>query len=144
MDSYRGWVDPLLRAAYARAENEKDARKRLNASLALLPVDSGQTEYLYGRMLQAEPEELTAIREALLVHKQNFTERLWALLENRQNDQDARIRAACAGNGFRPRRPTQLRKESRWGCGGNAGDSETVCDCPMDGCLEGKAHRAVG
>ncbi len=105
MDSYRRWVDPRLRTASAQAEKEKDARKRLNTSLALLPVDSGQVEYLYERLLQAEPEELIVIREALLIHKQNFTERLWALLENRQNDQDARIRAACALAAFTPDDP---------------------------------------
>ena len=35
--SYRSWLDPLLRDAYAKAEAGKDARKQLHASLALLP-----------------------------------------------------------------------------------------------------------
>src|SRR5208282_5512912 len=70
--------------------------KQLHASVALLPVDSGQVEYLYHRLLRGEPQEIIVIREALLVHKQDLTERLWTLLGNPKNDQDQRLRAACA------------------------------------------------
>ena len=53
MAPYRRWLDPLLHEAYAQAEKDNDPRKQLHASLALLPVDSGQVEYLYGRLLEA-------------------------------------------------------------------------------------------
>jgi formylglycine-generating enzyme required for sulfatase activity len=96
MAHYRRWVDPLLQDAYSQAEKENDARKQLHASLALLPVDSGQVHYLYGRMLKGEPQEVVVIREALLGHKADMTERLWTLLENPKNEQDQRFRAACA------------------------------------------------
>ena len=52
MAPYRRWLDPLLHEAYAQAEASNDPRKQLHASLALLPVDSGQVEYLYGRLAQ--------------------------------------------------------------------------------------------
>src|SRR5262249_21779731 len=51
--------------------------------------------------------ELMVIREALADHKQDLTERLWALLENRQKEQDQRFRAACALSLYAP-------DESRW------------------------------
>jgi serine/threonine protein kinase/formylglycine-generating enzyme required for sulfatase activity len=105
MGSYRSWVNPLLQEAYAQAEKANDRRKQLHASLALLPVDPGQVEYLYGRLLQAQPQEAIVIREALLDHKHDLTERLWTLLENPKNDQDQRLRAACALAAFAPDDP---------------------------------------
>jgi formylglycine-generating enzyme required for sulfatase activity len=96
MKPYRRWVDPLLREAYDPAKNEEDARKQLHVSLGLLPVDPGQVEYLYRRLLTAEPPEVLVIREALSDHKIDLSERWWALLENRHNDQDQRFRAACS------------------------------------------------
>ena len=103
--SYRRWLDPLLHESYAQAEKDNDRRKQLHASLALLPVDSGQVDYLYGRLLQAEPEELVVIRAVLQRRKQDLTERLWRLLENPKNDQDQRHRAACALATFAPDDP---------------------------------------
>ena len=105
MAPYRRWLDPLLREDYARAEKENDPRRRLHASLALLPVDSGQVEYLYGRLLQGQPQEVVVIREALSDHKQDITEKLWSLLEDPRKDQDQRLRAACALAFFAPDDP---------------------------------------
>ncbi len=105
MAAYRLWVDPLLQDAYAQAEMEKDTRKQLHASLALLPVDSGQVDYLYGRLLKGEPQEVIVIREALMGHKADLIERLWSLLENPKNEQDQRFRAACALAAFAPDDP---------------------------------------
>jgi eukaryotic-like serine/threonine-protein kinase len=102
MAAYRRWVDPLLQDAYAQAEKRKETRKQLHASLALLPVDAGQVDYLCRRLLKAQPEEVTVIREALSIHKQALTERLWTLLENPKNDQDQRFLAACALATFSP------------------------------------------
>ena len=42
MGSYRRWINPLLHEDYGKAEADKDARKQLHASLALLPVDGTQ------------------------------------------------------------------------------------------------------
>ena len=49
--NYRRWADPELKAA-AR-EGPTDSRARLHASLALLPGDPAQAEYVYGRLLEA-------------------------------------------------------------------------------------------
>jgi formylglycine-generating enzyme required for sulfatase activity len=105
MAPYRRWLDPLLQEAYAQAEKEHDPRKQLHASLALLPVDAGQVEYLLSRLLQGQPQEVLVIREALSLHKQDLTERLWTLLESPKNDQDERLRAACALAAFSPDDP---------------------------------------
>ncbi len=105
MSEYRTWVDPLLRQEIDKAEKDNDRAKQLHASLALLPVDSGQVEYLYGRLLQGQPQEVVVIREALSSHKQDLTERLWTLLDNPKQDQDQRFRAACALATFTPDDP---------------------------------------
>jgi formylglycine-generating enzyme required for sulfatase activity len=103
MSDYRKWVDPLLRQDSDKAA--ANSQQQLHASLALLPVDSGQVEYLYGRLLQGQPQEVVVIREALSDHKQDLTERLWLLLENPKKDQDQRFRAACALAAFAPDDP---------------------------------------
>src|SRR5262249_51134417 len=51
MAPYRRWIDRELREVYARAEGGGNNRKQLHASLALLPADPGQVEYLVGRLL---------------------------------------------------------------------------------------------
>src|SRR5262249_50250555 len=61
---YHRWLDHLLREAYAEAEQAKDSRRQLHASLALLPADPGQADYLYKHMLDAGPQELLVIRDA--------------------------------------------------------------------------------
>ena len=102
---YRRWINPLLRQARNEAEAQRDARKQLHASLALLPVDSGQAQYLSDRLLTGGPQEVVVIRQALMSHKQNDTEQLWALLEDSQSDPHQRFRAACALAVFAPDDP---------------------------------------
>jgi formylglycine-generating enzyme required for sulfatase activity len=103
LGAYRKWTDPSLREEFDKAA--ANSRQKLHASLALLPVDSGQVEYLCGRLLQAQPQEVIVIREALSDYKANLTERFWTLLENRENDQDQRFRAACTLAAFAPDDP---------------------------------------
>jgi serine/threonine protein kinase len=75
---YRRWADPLLlRHAQEAPDDSKERRKEhLHASLALLPVDGGQVEYLYGRLLDADPQDVAVIRDALRPHKEALVERL--------------------------------------------------------------------
>jgi serine/threonine protein kinase/formylglycine-generating enzyme required for sulfatase activity len=90
-------LNPLLREAYTEAEANKDSRKQLHASLALLPEDPGQVDYLYIRMLVAQPHEVPVIRDALVPHKDALLDKLWAVtltLEKAKESQ--RLRAACA------------------------------------------------
>jgi hypothetical protein len=52
------------------------SRQKLHTSLALLPVDARQGDYLYERLLSAEPNEVPVLVDALEPHKQELTERL--------------------------------------------------------------------
>jgi serine/threonine protein kinase/formylglycine-generating enzyme required for sulfatase activity len=97
MESYRRWIDPLLRDASKEAEANKDARKQLHARLALLPVDATQVGYLTHRLLDAQPHELPVIRDALAPHKDALRDRLWAVAETPdQGRESQRLRAAAA------------------------------------------------
>jgi serine/threonine protein kinase/formylglycine-generating enzyme required for sulfatase activity len=102
MAAYRRWADPVLRQARTDAESNADAAKLLNLSLALLPSDAGQADYLYERMLTANLPQLLVIREALYPHRQELSERLWVLLEKPESDAGKRFRAACALARFDP------------------------------------------
>lgn len=103
MQAYRAWTDSLLKEEQSRSAN--DPRKQLHISLALLPVDTAQIEYLYERMLRAEAQEVVVIREALSNHKDELIERLWATLVDPINETDQRFRAACALALFSPEDP---------------------------------------
>jgi serine/threonine protein kinase/formylglycine-generating enzyme required for sulfatase activity len=102
LGAYRRWADPLLREALARAEADGDARRQLHASLALLPSDPGQVDYLRERLLAAGPDEVGAIRDLLAPHGDTLVEPLWAVLEERAADPGRRLRAACALATFAP------------------------------------------
>jgi serine/threonine protein kinase/formylglycine-generating enzyme required for sulfatase activity len=102
MASYRHWVDRLLHEAYAQAERDNDRPRQLHASLALLPGDDGQVGYLYERLLEAEPQEVVVIRQALSEHEGDLTGRLWEVLQDPKTDQGRRLRAACALAAFAP------------------------------------------
>jgi formylglycine-generating enzyme required for sulfatase activity len=105
MAPYRHWVDPLLQQALAQAPDH--SAQQLHLSLALLPVDRGQAEYLNDRLLQGQPEEVTVIRQALFDQGHDLTERWWTLLEDRSQDHDKRLRAACALARYAP-------QDGRW------------------------------
>lgn len=94
MEAYRAWTNPLLKDA--KVKSAADPRQQLHASLALLPVDPSQLRYLYGRLLQAEPQELLVIRVALSDHGDALSGPLWTLLEKPTHDPAQRLRAACA------------------------------------------------
>lgn len=94
LPAYRGWANPrLLRHLH---DSPEDSKEHLHASLALLPADEGQTDYLYERLVKAGPTELPVIRDALLPQHEALRERLWNVLEDGKNDPDQRLRAACA------------------------------------------------
>jgi serine/threonine protein kinase/formylglycine-generating enzyme required for sulfatase activity len=94
LEGYRLWADSRLQQELDRAD--PDSRSRLHASLALLPVDPGQLEYLYKRLLNAGPAELPVIAKALEGHRERLVERLWGVLTNLQANPMQRFRAACA------------------------------------------------
>ena len=75
----RLWANLLLRRIM---ETSGEASKeRLHASLALLPVDQDQVEYLCSRLLLAGPGELMVLRDALRPFWERLIGRLWKVLE---------------------------------------------------------------
>jgi serine/threonine protein kinase/formylglycine-generating enzyme required for sulfatase activity len=98
---YRRWLDRLLRDAYHEAERQQHATKQLHASLALLPVDPRQADYLHDRLLTAEPKEALAIRELLFEYERGLPERMWTEVE-KSKEAARRLRAACALARFAP------------------------------------------
>jgi formylglycine-generating enzyme required for sulfatase activity len=97
MRPYRRWLDPLLHEANDEAAANQKARKELLTGLALLPVDPGQVDYLYGRLLAARPEEVAVLRDALAPHKDELVPKLWAVLEQPERGKEKQpLRAAAA------------------------------------------------
>jgi eukaryotic-like serine/threonine-protein kinase len=102
LSSCRNWANPSLRKMF----EEGDHKQRLHASLALLPVDPGQVNYLYDRMLDTDrrPDELWILCQALSKYRPEIVERLtYELLE--EANADRRLRAACALAFYDPRNP---------------------------------------
>ena len=83
----------------------KDARKQFHVSLALLPVDAAQVNYLFGRLLDAEPHEVPVIRDALAPHKDaELLDKLWAVVEAPDKGKESAT-AACGGGAWRSTTP---------------------------------------
>ena len=81
-----------------------DSKEHLHASLALLPVDEGQVEYLYRRLLKAGPTELSVLRDALKPYRERLVERLWSVLEQPE-DEGQCLQAASAMALYDPSNP---------------------------------------
>jgi serine/threonine protein kinase/formylglycine-generating enzyme required for sulfatase activity len=79
MDKYRRWTDPVLRQVVGRYA--ADSPERLHASLALLPVDDGQADYLYARLLHGDADEAPVLSDALKPHQNILVPRLWQVFE---------------------------------------------------------------
>jgi formylglycine-generating enzyme required for sulfatase activity/tetratricopeptide (TPR) repeat protein len=95
LEGYRAWADPRLQEEYQQAA--PNSRPKLHASLALLPVDPGQVEYLYRRLLDAEPHEVGVIRDALRPYQGDLIGRLWVVAQQPAKGKGGqRLRAACA------------------------------------------------
>jgi serine/threonine protein kinase/formylglycine-generating enzyme required for sulfatase activity len=106
MAPYRGLLAGSLRQAYAEAEANHDARKQLHASLALLPIDPGQREYLAQRLLDAEVHEVPVLRDALLPYQHELREEFWSAVEQPARGRERqRLRAACALARYEPESP---------------------------------------
>jgi len=91
--SYHRFADLELRRAIAESS---DPKAKLHASLALLPVDPIQADYLANRLLNASPLELMVIWRILKDHRQAPVDRLRSKLDDSEADPDHRFRAACA------------------------------------------------
>jgi serine/threonine protein kinase/formylglycine-generating enzyme required for sulfatase activity len=104
IEGYRKWTNPLLREAYETSREGSD--KRLKVSLALLPEDARQRDYLFEQLLESDPAQLPVIRDALIDFRDRFLEELWSTVET-PNDSERMIRAACALATYDPR-------DARW------------------------------
>jgi serine/threonine protein kinase/formylglycine-generating enzyme required for sulfatase activity len=136
LDGYRRWTDPLLRGAYAEAEQagkeavtheEKDrqAHRQLRASLALLPVDVSQTGYLVNRLLDAAPQEVPILRDGLARHKDELLDKLWPVVEKpNKSKEHQRLRAAAALAKYDP-------EGERWGKAGALVVKDLVGESPV-------------
>jgi hypothetical protein len=81
-----------------RRVSDKSPQQKLHASLALLPADPGQVDYLFGQLLEADPKDvLPVIRDALAPHRDRLRDKLWAVMEKPGPGKEAhRLRAAAA------------------------------------------------
>ena len=67
---------------------EEDSDERLNLSLALLPSDPSQIDYLKDRLLNARPEQVETIRSLLVDHKDMLAADLWRVAEQARNGEN--------------------------------------------------------
>jgi formylglycine-generating enzyme required for sulfatase activity/tRNA A-37 threonylcarbamoyl transferase component Bud32 len=109
IEGYRRQVAPLLVAEQKRLFDQdkrdfSDENRLLRASLALLPVDSGQRDYLAARLLGADAAEFPVIRDALdqYQHGETLCDRFWGVLRDSHTARARRFRAACALARFAP------------------------------------------
>ncbi len=93
LDGYRRWTDPALRRVML--DPSRDPKVKLHASLALLPVDPTQADYVAEWLLVAGPKDLPVLRAALSVYRESVTPKLWSVLESAQPD-DPRVLPAAA------------------------------------------------
>jgi hypothetical protein len=82
---FRRWADRRLVARIN--DTDEHSKEHLHASLALLPVDPSQVEYLKGRLLAATPGQLPVLREALRPHNGQLRKDLWRVLEKPVGDE---------------------------------------------------------
>jgi formylglycine-generating enzyme required for sulfatase activity/serine/threonine protein kinase len=108
-DLGRHWTlaQPLLREQFAAAADE--SKEKLNLSLALLPHDSTQVDYLLHRMLEATPSQLRVLRTALEPQAKQLAPKLWTILDADNSGQY--LRAACALADYDP-------QNARWAVAG--------------------------
>ena len=78
------------------------SREHLHASLALLPVDASQVDYLFNRLLTATPSELPVLRDALKPHRSTLTPKLWTVLESAKPGDASLLPAASALASYDP------------------------------------------
>jgi eukaryotic-like serine/threonine-protein kinase len=88
------WAVPILRREAAPAQ--RDPRARLRCSIALLPDDPGQVDYLVERMFAEDPLTSLTIREALRPHRAAINARIWAVTRDEGRPAPERLRAALA------------------------------------------------
>jgi eukaryotic-like serine/threonine-protein kinase len=105
MADHRQWVDSSLRSELTKSSY--NSRQKLHASLALLPVDVSQVDYLFNRLLRASPSELPVLRDVLKPHSSTLTPKLWTTLESAKPGDANLLPAASALASYSP-------EDGRW------------------------------
>ncbi len=103
MGGYRRWVDPALLQVVGRSPERSS--ERLHAGLALLPVDNGQVESLFGCLQDATADELPVLRDALTPHQTSLTPRLWSILDSAKPGDPSLLPAASSLALYTPQSP---------------------------------------
>jgi serine/threonine protein kinase/formylglycine-generating enzyme required for sulfatase activity/tetratricopeptide (TPR) repeat protein len=76
---YERWTQPELRRVLSDAWIQP--KPRLHASLALLPVDRSQIDYLESRLLDPDPGQLLVLRKILKSHAKSIVSTLWGIID---------------------------------------------------------------
>ena len=100
MQDYRQWVDPSLRGELEKGS--ASSRQKLHASLALLPIDASQVDYLFSRLMQATPTEVLVLRDSLKPHQASLVPKLWLVLESARAGDVSLLPAASALANYDP------------------------------------------
>ena len=104
LSPYRRWADPLLKTRLEQyrkdsKQRREHSRQELNLRLALLPVDHEQVSHLRDWLLEANPDDLQSICEALAEmrsqEREELVDWLWSLLKT-EADPKRRLRVALA------------------------------------------------
>jgi formylglycine-generating enzyme required for sulfatase activity/tetratricopeptide (TPR) repeat protein len=98
VNTYGRWANRLLRKTVE--ESKDDSKEHLHASLALLPVDASQVDYLFQRLLKAAPGELPVLRDALMGYRTTLIPKLWAVLAASKPGDARLLPAASALAGY--------------------------------------------
>jgi formylglycine-generating enzyme required for sulfatase activity len=94
MRELREWADPLLKARVADAED--GSAEKLHLSLALLPDDASQLDYLSRQLPVCKLDQFPVVRDALLPRHEKVSPALWQLVQHEQQDPDVRFQASAA------------------------------------------------
>lgn len=95
---YHRWAESSLRVALRDPSRDK----QLRASLALLPREPQQREFLLTCLLDAKPDECEVLRDCLQPYSSDLAGPLWARVGDSALDTPARFRAACVLAGWMP------------------------------------------
>ena len=87
------------------ASNAAGVKRRVVASLALLPGDQSYLPFLEHTLLTAKPDEFLVVRDALEPHSQSLVKTLWDRLRDPAAERPKRLRAAAALAAYDPNSP---------------------------------------
>jgi serine/threonine protein kinase/formylglycine-generating enzyme required for sulfatase activity len=91
---YRRWVNPGLRSLVQ--STDEPSRAKLNASLALIPIDDSQLTFLEARLHSADPPDVLILVSALDHHRTKLIPKLWDELKSARAGDSVLLRVASA------------------------------------------------